>query len=286
MRVGDFGVEVVAHGEGRVRELESGHVLARPGQVYRIRLRNHGPLRCVTDVCVDGQPVTAGGLVLDPWSATELERPIGTTDDGRFTVVAEGDESVFGPDGGRDDPALGLIAARFRRELPRQDRPTDEPPLRPFPSLVPTLPAPPGPAPGAPPTPGTPGRPGVPPLPPRWPPVPPEWVPPQNRVEPGSPAAPDAMILASAAQAGAAARPLPGRMGDAVAPEGIERAAGTGLTGHSEQRFVPVSLGELETEATVIQLRLVIGTEAALAAETPRPLVERPAAPARPAPRP
>jgi hypothetical protein len=67
--------------------------------------------------------------------------------------------------------------------------------------------------------------------------------------------------------------------------DAIERAAGTGLTGHSDQRFVPIELGPLETEATVIQLRLVIGTEAALAEEATRPLVDR-VAPSRPAPRP
>ena len=47
MRNGDFSVGIVPHDNGRVRELESGHVLARPGQVYRIRLRNHGPLYAV-----------------------------------------------------------------------------------------------------------------------------------------------------------------------------------------------------------------------------------------------
>jgi hypothetical protein len=67
--------------------------------------------------------------------------------------------------------------------------------------------------------------------------------------------------------------------------DAIERAAGTGLTGHSDQRFAPIELGPLEAEATVIQLRLVIGTEAALAADATRPLVER-VAPPRPAPRP
>ena len=64
----------------------------------------------------------------------------------------------------------------------------------------------------------------------------------------------------------------------------VERAAGTGLTGSSDQEFVQVSVGALEAEATVIRLRLVIGTEEALA--TPRPLPETDDAPARPAPRP
>jgi hypothetical protein len=66
--------------------------------------------------------------------------------------------------------------------------------------------------------------------------------------------------------------------------DSIERAAGTGLTGQSSQEFTPVHVGQLEAEATVIRLRLVIGSEEALAA--PRPLPEAEGAPARPAPRP
>jgi hypothetical protein len=243
MRVGDFGVEVVADGGGRLAEHESGHVLARPGQVYRLRLRNFGPLYCVVEVNVDGRRVTAGGLVIEPWGTTELERPINAHEDGRFTVVAEGDESVFGPDGGRDNPALGLIEARFRRELPRADRRAEALPFISFPSTPVDLP----------------GR-DVPRPPSRFP------------IEPA---------VTSLRRAGLSpSLPLTEHHDDA-----IERAAGTGLTGHSDQRFAPIELGPLEAEATVIQLRLVIGTEAALAADATRPLVER-VAPPRPAPRP
>ena len=64
-----------------------------------------------------------------------------------------------------------------------------------------------------------------------------------------------------------------------------ERAAGTGLTGHSDQRFVPIHLGPLESQATVIELRLVIGSEEALMDGAPRPLFGR-ETPARPAARP
>src|SRR5215203_6630694 len=118
MRVGDFSVAIVTtDGEG-VLETASGHVLARPGQVYTLRLRNHGPLRAVVDITIDGRRVTGGGLVLDAWSVEHLERPIHETERGRFTVIAEGNEQVFGPDGGRDNADLGLIEARFRRELP------------------------------------------------------------------------------------------------------------------------------------------------------------------------
>lgn len=260
MRLGDFGVEVVAAGDGRVRELESGHVLARPGQVYRLRLRNFGPLHCVADVDIDGERVTAGGLVLEPWSATELEHPIGTRDDGCFTVIAEGDETVFGADGGRDNPKLGLIEARFRRELPRGDRR----PELPMPIVSPSRPELPRPVPG------------VPPLPSRFPIAPPEWVP-LNRVDPI-----EGFIAASAFHSGA--RPAPPVFYDET-DDAVEGAAGTGLTGHSDQRFVPVSLGPLEAEATVIQLRLVIGSDDALAADVPRPLASN-EAPARPAARP
>jgi hypothetical protein len=259
MRSGDFGIEVVPHGGGRVRELESGHVLARPGQVYRLRLRNHGPLYCVVDVDLDGHRVTAGGLVVEPWGTTELERPVDAAEQGRFTVVAEGDERVFGPDGGRDDPALGLVEARFRRELPRGDRRPEPVPrveLPDFPSR---------------PMPGMPNVPGVPPAPRRFP-VPPEWAPPLN-------AAPG-YFTASAYDA---VRQAPPRVGFT---DGVERAAGTGLTGHSDQRFTPIVLGPLESEATTLTLRIVIGTEAALAEDdAPRPLAGR-LGPARPAARP
>src|SRR5688500_13396422 len=166
MRVGDFSVEIVAAGDGHMRELESGHVLARPGQVYRLRLRNHGPLRAVADISIDGNCVTGGGLVIDPWSTVKLERPIHETERGRFTVIAEGDEQVFGPDGGRDNADLGLIEARFRRELPSAAR---REPVRPptIPRPIVTLPSPPVGPPAPDPT-----------TPPPRPLAPPQWTPP------------------------------------------------------------------------------------------------------------
>jgi hypothetical protein len=69
------------------------------------------------------------------------------------------------------------------------------------------------------------------------------------------------------------------------AEDAMERAAGTGLTGHSDQQFVPIQLGPLENEATTIRLRLVIGTEAAIAEQPARPLADV-REPARPAARP
>ena len=242
MRRGDFSVEIIPVHADNVRELDSGHVLARPGAVYAVRLRNLGPLRAVCHLEIDGKPVTAGGLVLNAYGTTTLERPIDDGETGRFTVIAEGNETVFGPDGGRDNAKLGCIDASFKRELPRREygypRVTEYENL-----LSPMSPLP----------------------------IP-------NRARPGrSP-------LDISAIAPARSAPFEPRVSDDPS-ESIERAAGTGLTGHSSQRFEPIVLGPLEDEATVIQLRLVIGTEEALAA--PRPLrddVEH--APARPAARP
>ena len=228
MRVGDFAVEVVPRGHrGSVQETSSGHVLARPGQVYALRLRNFGPLRCVADVHIDGQLVTRGGLVIDAWSTEELERPISEDENGRFTVFAEGDERVFGPDGGRDNPELGLIEVRFRRELPSAN---DSP--RPLPGVD-------------------------------------DWAIMARRSPFGgglSSKPPSRLHI----DAIASPRDLP-HVAPPYAPPAapdfgdVERAAGTGLTGHSEQRFRQVQIGTLEAEATVIKLRLVIGTEEAIA---------------------
>jgi hypothetical protein len=254
MRVGDFGVEVLAvHGHD-IRELDTGHVLARPGAVYALRVRNFGPLRCVANVEIDGKAITAGGLVLNAYSAVTLERPVDQFETGRFTVVAEGDERVFGPDGGRDDEDLGLIEARFRRELPDATRPHN---VRPLPEL-PSVPFPSITAPGRPMAPS-------------------EWSPPGWR---------SAMQERPHTDVSAIARSYTSRNRPASAPpsELVERAAGTGLTGRSNQQFEPAFVGKLEQEATVLRLRLVIGTEEAFSA--PRPLRQTDTAPARPAARP
>ena len=288
MRVGDFSVEVIGAGGTTTHELESGHVAARPGQVYVLRLRNHGPLRCVADVSIDGHGVTGNGLVINAWSSVDLERPIHASERGRFTVIAEGDERVFGPDGGRDNAALGLIEARFRRELPNAfSRAVRDEPSIPRPIVTMPSPGPYSPEPG--------------PTPPRRPLAPPDWTPLTSGMGdkmrmPGAPPAmsrpsmkPFTSLLArmgAAVTGGSPSVPdqLPDTMGDEMSAEAVERAAGTGLTGRSAQEFVPVSVGALEPEATVIRLRLVIGTEDALA--TPRPLPNTNDVPARPAARP
>lgn len=237
MRVGDFSVEVVPHGPGRLRETASGHVLARPGQVYRLRLRNHGPLRAVVHLELDGRAITDSGLVLEPMRTMELERPVRHGEHGRFVVVAEGNESVFGPDGGRENDDLGLIDARFRRELPRNDwpisydraRPTEARPISVFPQRL------------------------------------------YRRM------APEALLRSN--------EDVVSRPDARFVDESSVFAAGTGLTGHSDQEFVRVHVGALETEATVIRLRLVVGTLEAIEAgdDVIRPID---AAPARPLARP
>lgn len=255
MRVGDFGVDIVAIRDGdrgEVREIESGHVLARPGTVYGIRMRNFGPLRCVAQVSVDGKDVTERGLVIDAYAVMTLERPVTGNDSGRFTVIAEGDERVFGPDGGRDNEALGLIEVRFRRELPRES-------ARHIPDFISSPPIP------------RPIEPTI-PMPPGRPMAPPEWTPPGIRAS--APRPHDISAIASRLT----------ERSHALDPDVVERAAGTGLTGSSTQQFIPVSIGPLEQEATVIRLRVVIGTEEAF--NEARPLPEAGEVPARPPARP
>jgi hypothetical protein len=211
---------------------------------------------------IDGKSVSAGGLVLRPYGVCTLERPVDDTEHGRFTVVAEGDERVFGPDGGRDNPDLGLLRASFRRELPRGEPVRPVVPSMPFsasPSRIQDLPML---HPASPPFPMPPGR--------------------QNRRADSVTglAAPSAQSLQSPA---APARPdVRERQSDVG--ESIERAAGTGLTGHSDQEFTTVWVGSLEAEATTLQLRIVIGSEEAIRA--PRPLRATSDAPSRPVARP
>ena len=219
--------------------------------------------------------MTAGGLVIDAGRTVTLERPIHEIERGRFTVIPEGNEHVFGPDGGRDNPDLGLIEARFRRELPREKR-RERPQAPAFGRPIITMPLPPS----LPPAPD-------PATPPKRPFAPPEWTPPtwdalaKSSETLGAPEIPSTRALFSAFPMES---PAPLHIPDGHIPDAIERAAGTGLTGSSAQEFVPVHVGTLENEATVIQLRLVIGSEEALSA--PRPLPRSDTTPARPVPRP
>lgn len=262
MRVGEVSVRLVPVGGGELIEGEDGRVLARPRQVYAIHVTNHAERRAVARVAVDGLPVTDGGLVLAAGETVTLERPVAEGEHGRFTVFPEGTEEVFGEDGGRDNPDLGLVETEYRRELEPPREPVAIPRLPPQPSVrefdFPPV-SPPFPAPGTPPAPQTPPAPRPP-----APGVPQIWSSATARALPRETLAPAVVVRES----------------------DVESAAGTGLTGRSEQRFRTVQVGALESEATRVRLRLVIGGPEAF--DRPRPLPgerERPVPP-RPAPRP
>lgn len=123
MRVGDVSVQLVPVGGGEMVEGTDGRVLSRPKQVYAIRITNHSEKRAVVKVNLDGHPVTEGGLVLKAGETLDLERPVTEGEHGRFTVFAEGTEAVFGEDGGRGNPDLGLVEVEYRRELERPREP-------------------------------------------------------------------------------------------------------------------------------------------------------------------
>ena len=252
MRVGDVSVRLVPVGGGEMVEGEDGRVLARPRQVYAVRIENHSGRRAVAKVSLDALPVTDGGLVLSPGEALTLERPTAEGEHGRFTVFAEGTEEVFGDDGGRGNPDLGLVEVEYRRELDPPPPPVFVP--RAAPPALPgrELDFPPAPVP-APPAP--PARPST---------VPQTW----------SSALPSAMPA-----------PAPPPPAAAIRESDVDSAAGTGLTGRSEQLFRTVAVGPLEETATRVVLRIVIGRPEAFGRARPLPGAERPVPP-RPAPRP
>jgi hypothetical protein len=66
----------------------------------------------------------------------------------------------------------------------------------------------------------------------------------------------------------------------------VAGAAGTGLTGRSQQTFRTVEVGELEEEATWVRLRIVIGRPEALERARPLPGLRENPVPPRPEPRP
>ena len=254
MRVGDVSVRLVPVGGGEMIEGEDGRVLARPRQVYAVHLANHSDRRAVAKVSLDGLPVTEGGLVLPPGGATTLERPVSDGEHGRFTVFPEGTEEVFGEDGGRGNPDLGLVEVEFRRELEPPPVPVAVP-RAPFPPRVREL--------------------DLPPMPPPWP------------VPGAAPAAPPPPPTAPRIWSAASAPPMRAQAAPAAAirESDVGSAAGTGLTGRSEQGFRTVPVGPLEEAATRVTLRIVIGRPEAFGRARPLPGAER-AAPPRPAPRP
>lgn len=247
MRVGDVSVRLVPVGGGEMIEGEDGRVLARPRQVYAVCITNHSGRRAVAKVSLDGRPVTEGGLVLDAGETMELERPVTDGEHGRFTVFPEGTEAVFGEDGGRGNPDLGLVEVEYRRELERPREYPVVPTVEPRSDLhdfdFPPLPSP---APGPEPSP--------------------------------SPGVPDILFDAAAPPPPASMAPL--REGD------VAGAAGTGLTGRSGQTFRTVDVGPLEEEATWVRLRIVIGRAEAFGRVRPLPGAIPAPVPPRPTPRP
>ena len=246
MRVGDVSVQLIPVGGGERVEGADGRVLARPKQVYTIRITNHSRLRAVVKVNLDGHPVTEGGLVLDAGETMELERPVTAGEHGRFTVFAEGTEAVFGEDGGRGNPDLGLVEVEHRRELERP-----RPPV-----VVPRVASPPPrPAPEA-----------------------------DLTASFGSMDYMDQPLPSSAPPAPMELYDL--AMDAAIGEGDVQGAAGTGLTGHSSQTFHPVEVGPLEAEATWVRLRIVIGRPEAFDRPRPLPGVSSHPVPPRPDPRP
>lgn len=245
-----------------------GHVPLAAGTVYQIALTNRASRRGVAHVSLDGASVTEGGLVLEPYQRVVLQRCVATHETGRFTVRPEGDTAAFGASGGRDNPDLGLIHVRLDVERPRP-RP-----------VIPTWPVP---------------------QPPVWPvPTPAPWL--QGPIWIGG--SNDAVFGAlqdSAAPRNYRSMNVSSRMMKTAAPTAESSptlnaaisashlaeaapaadaytAAGTALTGHSDQRFHSVTMGPCDEGVGELCLRLVVGPP--LRASV-RPL-PRVAVPARP----
>lgn len=270
--------------DGPLTETPSGHVLGTPGLVYRLRLRNlHAHQSGLCTVALDGNTVTEDGLVLRPNQTVLLERPLTAGEVGCFTIFGEGHTGVFGEDGGRENPDLGLVRATLQLEAPRPvgpwilgSRPEPVYPLPYYPSHPPASP-------------------WVGPL--RGP-----WLQPgvlfnSNAVNSTpvremsfcalrSSAAED--TFSDSAVMRSSTMPEPGVANNvasrAARPPRQCQAAGTGLTGRSAQVFHPAALGPLATHVDVLELRIVLGgTMPDLT--TPRPLPKRRAQPKRPEPR-
>lgn len=265
MRTGWLEVQLLGS-DAEMPESATGQVLAKEGQVYRISLRNHHASRPgLCTVTLDGEQITEGGLVLGASKAVILERPVKAGEHGCFTVVAEGNTDVFGEDGGRENPRLGLIEVGLR--LVKE--------VQPWTTLPITIK-------------GNDNWGG--PIPWHNPPtVPPPWNPSPYRPSPfwcGSSdgGQPGLFMPDSARPSYCANAAVPSTEGKEMLPREW-KAAGTGLSGRSDQVFVAATIGALEAHEDVVALRLVIGS--VLRPDTPRPLPrgEKVRHPRRPEPR-
>ncbi len=108
MRYGNFSCLIP---EGR--EHGSGHVALEHGQIYQLRLGNHGPSRCDALVEVDGKSV--GLFRINGYGTFQLERP--SNDTGRFTFFRA--DSSEGQAAGATETATvdrGLVRVTFKPE--------------------------------------------------------------------------------------------------------------------------------------------------------------------------
>jgi hypothetical protein len=106
VRIGNFSLLIP---EGR--EAGSGHVNLRHGEVYTLRLGNHGPVACDAEVEVDGKPV--GCFRVHARGSLLLERP--SHDRGRFTFFrADSAEGAAAEAGTVSREDKGLVRVRFR----------------------------------------------------------------------------------------------------------------------------------------------------------------------------
>lgn len=257
MRSGHLEVQLVPE-TGHMAETPTGHVVALAGQVYKIKITNHGPRRSLVQVKLDGRLVTEQGLVLNAWQTIFLERPIHATERGRFTVFAEGQTEVFGEDGGRDNPDLGVI--EVTHQLEQVPVATLEPywvrPCWPYRRTYPTFPSP-------------------------W-----DYYGPYNggvlydsqEIIGNNKGFAGSVLRASQDQAQVSWT----NTSTLNAPQNVAeaKAAGTGLTGRSDQNFTPTTIGALESAVTTILLRLIL--EASSDWSRPRPLPGSSLSPARP----
>lgn len=253
MRTGFLEVQLVPE-SGRMSETPTGHVVALVNQVYKIKLTNHNSRRALVQVKIDGRLVTEHGLVINGFQTVFLERPIHTVERGRFTVFAEGQTEVFGEDGGRDNKDLGVIEVthQLEQETPKVTF-TPYPIYRPFAPYNP-------------------------------------WYPWYN-----GPYNPNGVILDNndnrnigavyasnsvLRSAKCSFTSDQNRVCETAADISASTAAGTGLTGKSDQNFIPVHMGALESAITTIILRLIL--EAPVDWAKPRPLPGAVVAPVRP----
>jgi hypothetical protein len=106
MRIGDYSVNIP---EGEERS--DGCIGLRHGQIYSIRLTNHGVSRCDAILKIDGIPM--GVFRLNPRVVCTLERP--PNDEGKFTFFALDTPEAKASQIQKDDET-GLLQVEFRPE--------------------------------------------------------------------------------------------------------------------------------------------------------------------------